>query len=179
MSNTLLRKDRAKEIEQLVLGLSENFGEEDTADLLIAIAKCNGIELKQSDLREMSGVLTKREGKWAIIVNKNDSRTRQLFTIAHELGHYFLHKDDQEEFVDGGFFGRVETTKFRLNELEANEFAGCLIMPRVKIESEIGRPNKPSKTLGYEKIYLLADKFGVSTTAMSTRLKNLDYRVHG
>ncbi len=45
----------------------------------------------------ISGLIYKEDNKYFILVNDNYSLTRQYFTIAHELGHYFLHKNKPDE----------------------------------------------------------------------------------
>ena len=63
---------------------------------VIKIANANDIKVYEGDLdKKTSGAIRykKEEDKFEILVNKNDAKTRQRFTIAHELGHYFLHQD--------------------------------------------------------------------------------------
>src|SRR5947208_1952447 len=49
----------------------------------------------------ISGAISfdKEHSKFKIIINQDKAPTRRHFTIAHELGHYFLHQDTikQEE----------------------------------------------------------------------------------
>lgn len=97
-----------------------------------------------------------------IIVAKDDPIKRQFFTVAHELGHYFLHKKNQEIFY------RKQAIQFNgegtLEETEANWFAASLLMPKelvLNIWKE--RTN----------VEYLAAKFGVSRSAAFWRLKNL------
>jgi Zn-dependent peptidase ImmA (M78 family) len=138
-------------------------------DRIVKIAADNDIQILQSELYEMSGALRKEKGKWVIYVNAADSAQRKLFTIAHELGHYFVHKDECDEFIDGQLISRTEQEKFAAKELEANEFAGNLIMPEEQVRAlAIGEVTS-------ESIQSLAKSFGVSTIAMATRLHNLGY----
>lgn len=101
--------------------------------------------------------------KRIIYVNPTDPHTRQMFTIAHELGHYFLHDDVAEDILY-----REKTKKDRSShrETEADAFAAELLMP-----DETIRLYWPLA----ESIQQLADTFNVSFLAMSTRLKNLGY----
>lgn len=133
------------------------------------IAEKNGIKILQSDLYEMSGALRKEGEDWVIYVNKSDSSQRKLFTIAHELGHFFVHKKERDEFIDGQLISRNEQEKNAAIELEANEFAGNLIMPEQEIKQKI------PAAITEETIQELARSFNVSTLAMETRLKNLGY----
>lgn len=69
----------------------------------------------------------------AIFYNAKHTEAMQAFTIAHELGHYFLHHlDDMEAEIicidrDFNRLG-TEDDKFE-KEVEANYFAACLLMP--------------------------------------------------
>lgn len=63
---------------------------------VISIAKAYGIDVYETEFNnEISGIIRydKEREKYEIIVNKNNAWVRKRFTIAHELGHYFLHRD--------------------------------------------------------------------------------------
>jgi len=55
-----------------------------------------------------SGILAEHQGSLVIYINNEDSFHRQRFTIAHELGHFLLHKGKQfvDEFSAGETFYR-------------------------------------------------------------------------
>ena len=73
---------------------------------------------------QFSGIL--HRSKKAIGVNKNHHLFRQRFSLAHELGHYFLdHPDAEEEIPD-----EENSSLFSLYEKEADEFAGELLFPK-------------------------------------------------
>lgn len=70
-------------------------------------------------------------------------RNRMRFSFAHELGHFFLHKEIYERL---GFSTAEEWKEFLLNilgreygnfEYQANEFAGRLLVPRDRLIAEI------------------------------------------
>jgi len=96
--------------------------------------------------------------------------TRKRFTIAHELGHLFLHMRfiiDPDywakvpEYVDGAYyrFGYSE------EESEAYEFAGALLMPRIEFE-EIAYQHLDAGVFNLQPI---ADHFSVSINAVKVR----------
>ncbi|MBS0646935.1 MAG: ImmA/IrrE family metallo-endopeptidase [Verrucomicrobia bacterium] len=139
------------------------------------IVEKKGIRLLPFDFKEdISGVLMLENGEATIGYNLNEHRLRNRFTIAHELGHYLLHKDDKDLFVDKEF-----RALFRLNngdasakhEREANEFAACILMPEDMIRSEIA--NSGIDYTDENLIKTLAKKFDVSTIAMSIRISKL------
>jgi Zn-dependent peptidase ImmA (M78 family) len=135
----------------------------------IALAKKFSIDVKNAvfDDSTMSGMIAKRDRKAMILVNINDSPFRKRFTIAHELGHYFLHLDNGGEFVDNItdlFRGDFEIEEGDKKEIEANYFAAALLM-----NEELIRLKWPQ----YKDIDSMANLFKVSREAMSIRLKNL------
>ena len=180
MGNNLLETEKIKQIEAKALSLVNTQPEYlEQTELLQKIAEENGITLKQADLKDISGLLYRDEKEnWTIMVNQEDSQSRKIFTIAHELGHFFLHSKEHNKFVDSQFiqncFGRSEVTKYQLAELEANEFAGNLIMPKHIIEKTLGENTKTVKEVDIEH---LAKVFKVSPLAMKTRLRNLHYEL--
>lgn len=102
--------------------------------------------------------------KYLIAVNREkvhypfkSSKDRRLnFTLAHELAHIFLkHSDLPDECKDD--FER------ELEELEANEFAGRLLMPKQKILS-----------CNFASLSKVAKYFNVSESAILKRLSNLN-----
>lgn len=99
---------------------------------------------------------------YTITINDSEQGSRQRFTAAHELGHYFLNHGEKED-KSVTIFRKHETNR---DEVEANAFAAELLMPRAIIDF-----------LMYKKKILtvagLADKLGVSHQAMRFRLKNL------
>lgn len=116
---------------------------------------------------EVSGMLRKRSGYQdpEIVLNANDSRNRQRFTCAHELGHYNQRTkegaDGSWEYVDRR--DPLSSQGLKPEEIYANKFAAELLMPRREVESRAGDPNVAS----------LALDFGVSADAMRFRLENL------
>lgn len=116
---------------------------------------------------EISGELIKNKDAWHMIINSNHSKTRQRFTMGHELGHYVYHRRETLQFVD--------TLFYRQNELKssieymADEFAALLLMPEELIKSCLSK--------GINNVGLLASTFGVSNEAMTYRLQQLNYKI--
>jgi Zn-dependent peptidase ImmA (M78 family) len=124
---------------------------------------------------DISGVSLYKDGRFAIIINSGKPDTRQHFTVAHELGHYFLHKDllrKEESIVDGDSWLDGPNILYRVNgeenmrlELEANNFAGSLLMPEELVR-------RAWEVTG--DIEKCAELFRVSSVAMSVRLTRLE-----
>ena len=66
--------------------------------------------------------------RWGIIHQKAQSRGRRRFTVAHEFGHYLLHRQKYPNGIYSSEAGVDGRTKLEV-EREANDFASTLLMP--------------------------------------------------
>ena len=148
---------------------------EELAIKLDDLLKKEGIDLISYPFKdEISGVLILDGEKKTIGVNKNSSNVRKRFTIAHELGHYMLHAQKSNMFMDNIFFRKKSegyTSKEEKIEKEANYFAANILMPENLIKKEIAELDCDL----HDDITVasLANKFEVSSSAMTFRLINL------
>lgn len=110
---------------------------------------------------------------------------RLRFTVAHELGHYFLHRDvpQKENFASLPEFARWTQNyggrKYTL-EQEANEFAGRLLVPESRlrpcfdefaVEAEKLVPNfMQSNSLRDQFSERVSPRFGVNAEVIAIRL---------
>lgn len=122
---------------------------------------------------EISGAIIRKTGQRVIIaVNPAHHINRQRFTIAHELGHYFLH-EGLEEHVDENFrvaWRNADSSKaINWIEIEANRFAAELLMPTRFLELDLNSLENIDKRT----VALLATKYIVSPEAMKIRLSQL------
>lgn len=108
--------------------------------------------------------------RWAIMYDRKQNAGRRAYTVAHELGHFVLHRnlvDDDPEF-DGGFYCTKEAVEHGVGrdiEKEANEFAANLLMPLDDFRRFI-----PSDNLaGLTRLGEAAERYGVSLTAATLR----------
>lgn len=106
-----------------------------------------------------------------IAVNANEGPQRQRFTAAHELGHFLLHRDLLKKhrhldrlFDEAAKRNPEQPLEYR-HEMQANQFAARLLMPKQTIEKAIAS--------GVDTIHELATKFDVSRQAMKNRLNAL------
>lgn len=69
------------------------------------------------------------DGEWAVFYNADASRERRRFTVAHELGHFVLHRNRSSSFKcePGSVYSGSENLV--VMEREANRFASNLLMP--------------------------------------------------
>ena len=140
------------------------------------IAKSRGLIVLPYSLGEdVSGLLAIQDGVGTIGYNQTEPKVRQRFTIAHELGHYELHKDKSDLFVDKEFIYRsVNSGNTAINqqmEQEANVFASGILMPTELLRREV--ESKNMDLTNDDHIKQLAKLFEVSMTAMSIRISSL------
>ena len=139
------------------------------------IIRSQGIKLKTLDRGDdISGILIIERNNTTIGYMSHEPEVRQRFTMAHELGHFILHREG-ELFVDKGFKTMyrptTNTPSTEWQEWEANEFAACILMPENLMREEV---QKAEMDYG-DNIWIreLADKFKVSESAMSIRISRL------
>jgi predicted nucleic acid-binding Zn-ribbon protein len=82
-----------------------------------------------------------------LTVNSEHARTRQRFTIAHELGHLVLHADGTDES----------------SEREADQFASALLIPREMLRQAVAETSD---------LDVLRRRFNVSREALWIALKD-------
>lgn len=124
-----------------------------------------------SDAVTLSGLLIPaRRRIWVDAVEAKRSPGRRSFTIAHELGHWCMHREGtgtHTRFCRADEVGAspAELHTAVLIERQANRFAAALLMPEeiLRREAERSRLSVP----------LLARRFGVSGAAMQVRLEVL------
>jgi Zn-dependent peptidase ImmA (M78 family) len=110
---------------------------------------------------------------------ENTYRPRRRFTLAHELGHFCLHREGAHKgFVDSKETMSRSESYWDFYESEANNFAAQLLMPKsliIKEGREIIRAHeeKGSKLSKKTFIELIAKRFEVSNKSMEYRLKNI------
>jgi Zn-dependent peptidase ImmA (M78 family) len=131
---------------------------------------------------DISGALIPlSEDNWVILVNSLHHPNRQRFTIAHELGHLMLHRY-KTPHADRRFRLRDARSSEGsvLEEIQANQFAAELLMPRLLIMKELRHSNfehspaDDSESEEFEKLVRgLAKEFRVSRQAMTVRLSSL------
>ncbi|MEG4917677.1 ImmA/IrrE family metallo-endopeptidase [Microcoleus sp. B7-D4] len=178
---------RKKQIQQLVGDLHTQLKKNGEFQAPIPVEKlaremnAQVVQVETED-DDLSGFLFRdpATGKSVIGVNKDHSKTRQRFTIAHEIGHLILHSFEDLHYDrkgSGGIFKRSaeSATGENRDEVEANFFAAELLMPEEliydKLEdieiSDIFQRNIDAA------IRTIAKDFNVSTHALSIRMAQL------
>lgn len=136
---------------------------------VVRIAAALNIRVVETEFTEagLAGLIVVDSDERTIYVSRDDPLARQRFTIAHELGHYWMHMrgNDVRGFKDFGpqLAFRSADTLTPL-EREANYFAAELLMPR----SEVRRLARRGYHIDYFQQY-----FEVSREAASIRFQQV------
>lgn len=139
-----------------------------------AIKKLGGSVKYIDDVVNFDAFLKKTDhDSFEIQLGSDSPSTRSRFTLAHEIGHLFLHMgflinktkwDSIESFEDSVYF---RSNMYSLEEYEANEFAAAFLMPKNEF-IEIAEEHLNKNTYDLEPI---AVHFNVSTEAVANRGK--------
>lgn len=154
------------EVEELALNYRKKFFDNDTSPQEAyekIFAKYDGsIEYDENEERSET-LQVFSDYSFDIFLPFNSSNVRDNFTIAHELGHYFLHvRNNKLKIRRVAKFNRKGSDRL---EWEANWFAAEFLMPHKEFKKEAEGCNKNVMTL--------ARKFGVSASAVQVRLSSL------
>ncbi len=119
------------------------------------------------------GFALKRDGDIIIFINTSIRLSREIFTLAHEIGHVILHLKEDLPFIDNNMTiaGGSEDEK----EQEANYFAACLLMPSDEVERfiDLEIPGFESNGLSGMDIARIMSEFNVSYDVALNRLESL------
>lgn len=150
------------EIEALAERVAEHFGLPDCS--LGDVVRRLGGKIKYEPLLDLcpedGSIIVRARNDFTIVLPVETGECRDRFTIAHELGHYFLHSNQGAR--PGIARRRAESERL---EWEANWFAGALLMPAQKFRLS-------HKKHGGE-LRRVAVDFGVSQAACQVRAKVL------
>lgn len=145
---------------------------------VVSLAQKIGFSIIQQDLDYDGAMLIDNNKEFKIdnkpynmliIINNNQFYKRKIFTIAHELGHYFNDFNNSTEKI---YAHREESNKFDKKEIEANNFASELLMPTELLKEFVNEIKKK-----YTDYYLITNAiesgFGVSHAAAEYRYDKL------
>lgn len=136
-------------------------------DIYEVATKLFSMHIREEDLgKSISGFLERIGEQWCIYINKYESSLRKRFTIAHELGHFILHRNQiiaQGASAPDQIFFRSDDVNSV--EQEANNFASELLMPEKDFKCAI--------QTGDNTLEKLSKKFELSTMAVKYRAYKL------
>ncbi|MCH9780997.1 MAG: ImmA/IrrE family metallo-endopeptidase [Alphaproteobacteria bacterium] len=131
------------------------------------IARSHEIEVIRRDLRasNVSGIFDFTHGRPLIVCgNQQKSLNHERFSIAHELGHFFLPGHTEQFMGQPHYSQALAGHPTDILELQANAFAAALLMPVNAFKESL-------QTVG--SVEGLNDKFNVSNEAVLNRYINL------
>jgi Zn-dependent peptidase ImmA (M78 family) len=150
-----------------------------------AMFKSFDIELdKNSELPDgVLGEISKEGDRYKVSIRKTDHYYRKRFTMAHELGHFVLHKDKIGNGIDDSDkyrkFRRTNNAVGEPEEREANNFAANILMPEdlvVEYAKDRGVFDKDGQ-IDQDALQEIATAFQVSKAAMEIRIGGLKQKI--
>lgn len=132
------------------------------------IATCKGITVQSAPLQDCAGSLFKVGDTFGILYSdKLGNEGFERFSVAHELGHYFLPRHPEHIFANGrtqhlSHSGFVSDDR---HEMEADLFAVELLMPEQLFLPAL----RAQRVVGMDAIEGLASLCRTSLTAMALR----------
>ena len=155
-------KKTSDKVLKIVNELLLECGDDIPADCLIKLANKNNITVAKTnrpDISKTKGMLDKNGNKYTLCVNTYRNRqTTDNFTIAHELGHFYLKHLEKENTAK----------EYAINEKEANEFVYEFLMPQSMFELFFG-----SSSFDFTTINSVAEYFKVSKIVAAFRFVQL------
>ena len=139
------------DVRQLALGAAEIFGWKDPIT-----------EVQAAPIKKFEGALFPNDdrSRWLLLFNETlTSPGRIRFTMAHELGHYILHRLQHDSFQCSPGDMLNWSQDERDIEGQADLFASYLLMPLDDFRAQVGA------TVDLDVIGRCAERYGVSLTA--------------
>jgi Zn-dependent peptidase ImmA (M78 family) len=135
---------------------------------LIDLAFARNLIVVEKPIRGAEGRLVRTGDRAMATINENIRYDgKRSFVVAHEFGHYELHKDTPLFVCDENDF--LDWHRRRPEETEANQFAAELLMPRDWFKAQTN-----ATEISVNELERLAHLCGVSLTAAAFRCVELD-----
>ncbi len=124
----------------------------DPIENLMEVVEKNGFSVGVVDASDSFDALTVQssDGEQLVVLRNEVPGDRQRFTLAHELGHYFIEETENIEQY-------------------ANLFAGALLVPRESLIVDVGEKRN---NIPLEELYDLKMKYGASMMAILYRMRD-------
>lgn len=119
------------------------------------------------------GFTLKKDADIIIFTNTCSRLSREIFTLAHEIGHVMLHMETRTSFIDDAI--TISGKSIDEKEQEANYFAACLLMPADDVERflDLELEEFEHNGLSAMDIARVMSEFNVSFDMALNRLENL------
>jgi Zn-dependent peptidase ImmA (M78 family) len=132
-----------------------------------ALASLRGLEVREAPIQGARANLVRLGKRGMVTVSSELSHEERRFAIAHELGHFELHKD--ESYL-GLCTGEQLVTDYEGGgaEAEANAFAAEFLMP-----AKLFQPRTQAREVTWDVPRRLSDEFQVTLSAAALRFAEL------
>ena len=162
-------------IDNLAEAVIDAYGITIPIDNIEAVVKKIGGEIvEKADLDDLyDGTIRKvDQNSFSIVISPFQSEGRKAFTVAHELGHLFLHmgfriNDDKWNNQMKGFYRNNDAEA----NYQANEFAKAFLMPEEEYGEILNRYTKGNRV----NIKEVANHFHVAINIAASRGQLLGY----
>lgn len=128
-------------------------------------------DVKPCALPGFEGLLVRNSvgSKWMIAYNDQlESPGRIRFTLAHEFGHYLMHRSGRDEFKCSQNPASSTDALERKIEAEADSFSSALLMPAEDFRQQID-----SQRFSIAMLMHCANRYGVSLTAAALKWRDM------
>lgn len=150
--------------------LARRYGEASPPVDVFGLAAALGLGPHPASLPDnISGLIRRNnDGTMSCVYNMRHARTRQRFTVAHEIGHFIFHRDRLNGGVSDTLAFRADDVELpnpligREQEWQANNFAANLLVP--------DRWLRAARAAGINDVTELARNFEVSPAVMKIKL---------
>ena len=167
-----MNNNKREQIQSLADTVREHLSYSTPFDVEKAVLDLGGIieNFNEQYGQDADAYIRKYHDTFAIAVKNTSTEKRKRFSIAHELGHLFLHMgylidDDLWNSVDTYVDSVWHRMGYNEEEFEAHEFAASLLMP----EEEFIKISKDNFSDGYYSLDKIAEHFNVSNKAAKVR----------
>ena len=119
------------------------------------------------------GFTMRKDSDMVIFTNTCSRLAREIFTLAHEIGHIVLHMEDAVSFIDDTITISGRSTDEK--EQDANYFAACLLMPDDEVEKFLDLEIEDFRIQGLSAMDIarIMSEFNVSFETALIRLESL------
>jgi len=117
-----------------------------------------GVEIRPLPLKAYHGAVWHQEDGWVIHLNAEDKPARQRVTLFHEIFHILAH------YRATPIFRKRGAKEGLFNEILADYFAGCVLMPKEWVKEKWAESNDSKQ---------MAEIFQVTEVSMWIRLKTM------
>lgn len=139
-----------------------------------AIEECGIFVFKDAfKQKEISGFCLIDENFPIILINNSTTKTRQIFSLMHELAHLLLDMNGISKF-DSSYINQLSSTNRKIEQF-CNAVAAEILIPEQDFREQVKRLPSNVEQATEEQFSDLAQRYGVSREAVLRRLLDKNY----